>query len=290
MIVIALGIFQQATFYAHTLSHPPPEPRSLSLSLLRQIDYLDIPQDSEVFFFPFYHLETMCFPTTVFHSSFHSHSSLWYLSRLSSSISFSFLSIRHSIVFVISSNSMIPLLLPFYYFSPSFVLDSPGINRLKRLFDSLASLIASFPSLITHSSFFFLPGSRDIASDKLFPRQPVFLPFHSHSASFFPYFSLSWSFLSSSFLFKSFQVFLSISFDSDYVLEHKRFVCLILISFDDWVRMRLMELKRMIENWWRNGWWRVWFVKELFFLSLLSWFLVLIHLNLSFDYSLSLML
>ena len=76
MIIIALGIFQQATFYAHTLSHPPPEPRSLSLSLLRQIDYLDIPQDSEVFFFPFYHLETMCFPTTVFHSSFHSHSSL----------------------------------------------------------------------------------------------------------------------------------------------------------------------------------------------------------------------
>ena len=160
MIIIALGIFQQATFYAHTLSHPPPEPRSLSLSLLRQIDYLDIPQDSEVFFFPFYHLETMCFPTTVFHSSFHSHSSLWYLSRLSSSISFSFLSIRHSIVFVISSNSMIPLLLPFYSYSLEITSLLPSFSILLESIDSnvylIHSLLLSLPFLL---SSHILPSS-----------------------------------------------------------------------------------------------------------------------------------
>ena len=163
MIVIALGIFQQSVFYAHTLSHPPPQPRSSSLALLKQIDYLDVPQDSEVSFFLFCHSETTPVSTTIIHSSSHSHSSLSHLSRSSSSPSHSLLSNRHSIVFVKSSIDMTPFLLLFYFYSletmcllHSLSIHLESLDSNDYSIHSLRSSLHSLLSSLIHSSSSFL--------------------------------------------------------------------------------------------------------------------------------------
>ena len=59
------------------------------------------------------------------------------------------------------------------FVSSNFSMDSAGIRRLLRLFTSLAELIASFPRLVEHSHFIFVPGPRDVGANGLFPRESV---------------------------------------------------------------------------------------------------------------------
>ena len=59
------------------------------------------------------------------------------------------------------------------FVSSNFSVDSAGIRRLLRLFTSLAELIASFPRLVEHAHFIFVPGTRDVGANGLFPREPV---------------------------------------------------------------------------------------------------------------------
>ena len=59
------------------------------------------------------------------------------------------------------------------FVSSEYSMDSAGIRRLQRLFTDLADLIASFPRLIEHSNFIFVPGPRDVGTNGLFPRESV---------------------------------------------------------------------------------------------------------------------